>query len=176
MGKTRYLVADSIRSLGEYCRVSEGAVRKWIAREDWVFSLKPPWKVQAVKAWRDANVHPDPAAGYRKKALAAAAGAGEFRQLGEIGKLRVQKLIEQILDIRQRRKVREDQLHDVAQCKARRLRQVHQVRGVLQDLGRGMAGNLANRPAEEVERLLTDRCRMICEEFARGCDQPDKSA
>lgn len=167
MAARKHLVlAKSIRSLARLVGKAESTVRKWIARDDWAFALGPPWDVARVRAWAEIQVHPDPAAAYRKKVAAVQAGTGEFGRMGPEGKARFQKTVEQVLALRQERLVRADQLHNVEECRQRRLRQVHEVKGRLLELPRAMANALAGQDSDTVERILTEQVTAILREFA----------
>jgi hypothetical protein len=160
------VLARTIRSLGRRCGFAESTVRKWIASEDWPFSLRPPWDVARVKAWHEIQRHPDPAAAYRKRAAAAEAGTGEFAGMGPLTKAKLQATIERALLVRQRRMIEAGKMHDTEQCEQRRLRQIHEVRAALLGLGRSVANSLVGQPREAIERVIHDRCLQICEEFA----------
>ncbi len=162
--------AKSIRSLARQVGRAESTVRKWLARSDWPFELGPPWVVRKVKAWMEIHLKPDSAAAYRKKVAAVEAGSGEFSSMSAYQKARTQAVIERALLLRQRRLVEAGKLHDVAGCRQRRLRQIHEVKGALLALGRSMANSLVGRDADAVETTIHDRCLQICEEFARDGD------
>ena len=145
-------------------------MRKWIAREDWAFSLRGPWDVARVKAWAEIQLHPDPTAAYRKKAAAAEAGTGEFSGMGPLTKAKLQATIERALLVRQRRLIEAGKMHDVELCEKRRLRQIHETKAALLTLGRSIANSLVGQNADAIEAIMNARCIEICEEFAVGSD------
>jgi hypothetical protein len=145
---------------------AESTVRKWIARRDWMFALEPPWDVAKVRAWAEIHVHPDPAAAYRKRMAAAEMGSGEFGRMEPLTKARFQATLERALLIRQRRLVEAGQLHNVEECRQRRLRQVHEVKSRLVDLPRAMANALAGQDAETIERVLMEQVTAMLQELA----------
>lgn len=168
--RTRPILAKSIRALAKQCGRAESTVRKWIRKDTWAFSLEPPWDVAKVKAWAEIQLKADPAAAYRKKAKAAAEGRADFAGMGELTKARLQAVIERALYIRQKRLVEAGKLHDAEVCQQGRLRKVHEVKSALLGLGRSLAHSLVGQDAETIERILGDRCRQICEDFAREQD------
>jgi len=143
-------------------------VRKWLRRDNWPFSLTPPWDVEKVRTWMEIHLKPDAAMAYRAKAQAVEDGRGEFGRLSAEGKAKLQYRIERTLLIRQRRLAEAGKLHDVEQCQQRRLRQVHEVKSALLGLGRSVANSLVGQDADAIETIIHARCVQICEEFARG--------
>ena len=162
-------VAKSIRGLGRAVGRAESTVRKWLTRDDWPprFGQVPPWNVAEVKAWMDAQLKPDPAASYRKRQAAAAAGIGECARMDALTRARIQTTIERALYIRQRRLKEAGELHDVRACEQRRQRQIHEVRSALLALGRSLANLLVGQDREAIEKIIDTECRAICETFAR---------
>jgi len=158
--------ARSIRSLARQVSRSESAVRRWIRHERWPFPLEGPWDVRRVKAWAEIQLHPDPAAAFRQKAKAAELGLGEFRDLGPIGKARLQVLIGRAMLQQHRLKVEQGKVHDVAVCGQRLLRLIHEVKARLLELPRAVAGVLVGQPAEAIERLLAEQVNGILMEFS----------
>lgn len=151
--------AKSIRALAGLVGRAESTVRKWIGRDDWPFSLSPPWEVGRVKAWAEIHLNPDPAAAYRKRAKAADAGTGEFRDVGPLQKVRIQKGYEQILEIRARRLRDAGELHDVGECRRRRVRILHAFKSAMQEFPATLAHRLVGLGAEEIEALLAAEVR-----------------
>ena len=168
----RPIQAKSIRSLAKHVGRAPNTVRKWIDRDDWPFSLSPPWEVRRVKAWAEIHLNPDPAAAYRRKAKAAEAGRGEFRDLGPLSKARLQAVIERALLIRQRRLIEAGRMHDTAECERRRLQQIMEVRNRLMELPRSMSAGLSGLPPEGIEAALTKAMLAIIEEFSAGAEPP----
>lgn len=168
MAERHPIQAKSIRDMARQTGRAESTVRKWISRDDWRFSLQPPWDIGRVKAWMEIFLSPDPAAAYRKKAAAAEAGTGEFTTLGPLGKAKLQYTIERALSVRQRRLVDAGELHNVKECQQRRLRQIHEVKGRLLELPRSMGNILVGQDAEAIERLLGERVRAMLDDFAVG--------
>lgn len=168
MSKKRYVMAKSIRDLARKVGRAESTVRKWIRREDWPFSLEPPWRVERVKAWMEIHLKPDPAEAYHRKAKAAEAGIGEFSPMGPLTKARMQQAIERALYIRQERQARAGKLIDAEDAQRHRLRQIHAVKGLLLALPRSLANSLVGQDRDSCERILHDQVVGIIEEFASG--------
>jgi hypothetical protein len=136
--------------------------------ESWPFSLDAPWNAEQVRVWAEIYVRRDPAAAYRQKAAAAAAGLGEFRGAGPLTKARTQHEIERALRERQKRLVDAGKLHDAETCDKRRLRQILAVKGRLLELPRAVARDLAGLDADGIEAVLSERVTAMLEEFASG--------
>ena len=158
--------AKSIRDLARKVGRSESAVRKWLRRGNWPFSLTPPWVVRDVKAWMRIHLSPDPAKAYRDRAAAAEAGTGEFHRLSTDQRASVAYKMERTLWVRQRREHEAGKFHDTEKCRQRRLRQIHAVKSALLALPRSVARRLVGCKAREIERVLTEAVTGICEEFA----------
>jgi len=158
--------AKTIRSLARQVGRAESTVRKWIARDDWPFSLAPSWDVERVKAWAEIHLNPDPAAAYRKKARAAEMGTGEFAPMGPLTRAKLQATIERALLIRQRRLIEAGELHNVKDCTHRRLRQIHEVKTRLMELPRAMASSMVGQSSEVIETIMNRQLRAIIEDFA----------
>ncbi|HUX03136.1 MAG TPA: hypothetical protein VMY35_19415 [Phycisphaerae bacterium] len=169
-------LARSIRALARQMARNESTVRKWKDRDDWPFSRTGPWDVQRVRAWAEIHLKPDPAAAYRKKARAAAAGTGEFAEMGALTKARVQATLERALWIRQRRLAEGGKLHDVGECERRRLRQIYEVKGALLALPRSVANALVGLDRAGIERMLDRQMTEILEGFAGGDEGQDKTS
>lgn len=168
MAKKRYVTAKSIRGLARKVGRAESTVRKWIRRDNWPFSLEPPWRVVRVKAWMEIHLKPDPAAAYHRKVKDVEAGIGEFSPMGPMNKARMQTAIERALYIRQERLTRAGKLIDAEVAQRHRLRQIHAVKGLLLALPRSVANSLVGKDRNSCERILHEQVVSIIEEFASG--------
>ena len=170
LGKAkRVILAKSARSLARYVGRSSSAVHKWLTREDWPFSLDPPWKVARVKAWMEFALSPDPAATSRRRAAAAAAGGGEFRPMGPAAKIKFQLAVEKYLALRREREIREGKFHDAIVCGQRRVQQITAAKTAFLELPRIVIHDLAGQSPETlrlVEKVMTEHVYKILESFA----------
>lgn len=162
------VAARSIRSLAKYCGKAESTVRKWLRHEAWVFGRRPPWDVAKVRAWADIHLKADPAKEYHDQLADAESGKGDFESLGLLTRVRAQAVIERTLLIRQKRLLDAGKLHDVDECRQRRLRQIHAVKGALLAMPRSVASSLVGLSRDQVERTLSQRIEEILAEFANG--------
>jgi len=76
--------------------------------------------------------------------------------------------IEQAQLTRLRRQHEEDKLHDVAECKQRRLRQIQAVKSSLLALPRSVASRLVGRARPEIESILATELERVLSSFAEG--------
>ena len=86
---------------------------------------------------------------------------------GDIERAQLQLTIEKGLTARMRRLKEAGKLHDVTECRQRRLAKVHAVKSTLLGLPRSVSAELAMQSRGEIERILTERLEGILAEFAR---------
>ena len=165
-GAGGYAEATSLRSLARLVGRSLSAVRKWVARSDWMFGRTGPWNVEKVHAWMDIHLQRDAAAAYRKRVKDAEAGTGEFHKMGPLEKARIQATLERALWLRQKRQAEAGELHSTAECERHRLQQILEVRNRLMEVPRSMAAGLAGLAPEVIEADLDRAMRAIVDEFA----------
>lgn len=169
MSKKRIIKAKTQRSLARQLGRSEGAVRKWIARDDWPFRPIGPWDVERVRAWMEIQLKPDAAAAYHKKSAAAESGTGEFAGIGPLTKARIQATIERALLVRQRRLIEAGEFHNIKECLVRRSAQIKELRDRLLEIPRTVMPKLApqsSQATDAIERILTETIRSIINAFA----------
>ncbi len=75
---------------------------------------------------------------------------------------------ERALHARLKRQEDEGKLHDVDECRRRRLAQVYAVKAALLALPRSVAPELTRKKRAQIEEILTKRITDICEDFANG--------
>ena len=85
-------------------------------------------------------------------------------------KARLKLTIEQALIQSLRRKEMEGSLHNVAECRARRLKQIYAIKQELHALIRNLPEELVNQPKEVIKGKLTEQVERICKKFAEGTD------
>jgi hypothetical protein len=152
----------SLRSLANVAGRSPTSVRKWIKRSDWPFG-KGPFSVRLVRQWMEIHLKRDPAQRYHD----AQRGIGP-KELNELDQARKEGYQEASAIRRLKRLQIEGTLHDVAECKERRRRQLFYVRNALLRFPRSVAADLVARPRGEVEAVLKRRVDAILQSFARG--------
>jgi len=161
MARTPDTHATSIRGLARQVGRSESTVRKWIKRPDWPFGPRAPWVVDKVQGWMALYLGRDPAARYH----AAQKGLGP-KPLSELEAARTANQLEAAAIRRLHREETEGLLHNVEECRRRRLRQIHAVKGALRGLPRSIGPELVGLSRPKIERLLRERLRGILEGFA----------
>lgn len=153
--------AQSVRELARRVDRSHTAVTKWLADPRWPFARRGPWDARTVgeiRQWATTTLEPDKSA-HAGDSAAAAAGLAEATSQS---KAKLALTVEKVKNLRQAREIKGGLYHLVADCKARRLRQVTAVRTELL--------NLPERApfADEVKEWLRREVTDICERFARG--------
>jgi len=165
-GKTKILwgpgIAGSQRELAEACGVDHKAVRKWMDKDEWTFGRKAPFKIKAVKEWRDK---------YTDKELR------EFQETlkedkknqytrSPLTKARVEGTKERTLLIRQQRLKDAGKLISAEDAQRVRLRQIYEVKGAFLSLPRSIANSLVGKPREKIEDIMKNRIEEIIKGFA----------
>jgi hypothetical protein len=160
--------AKSLRELARRVNRSVSTVSAWLQRPDWPFPRMPPWHVAKVKAWSELVLSPNPAGAWeeaKKKVL-----DGQPHALGDLIKLKlqaeVQLLIEKVMAARTARDERANKLHDVANCRERRLRQIHTLKANLFDVARMLPPALEGKPRLDISRILKQRFASLCRTYA----------
>jgi hypothetical protein len=155
---------------------SESAVRKWLRDSRWPFARTAPWppeQVREMKAWAKMYLSHDPADDYHAALRNLAPGAERPLSRNEQAKLAY--MIERAMYVKLRRQREAGELHSVAECQQRRLRQIYEVKSRLLELPRALAGVLAQRAAPEIEAALRQQLLAIIEEFAGETGPQDNS-
>ena len=83
-------------------------------------------------------------------------------------KANLQWTVERALKARIERQTMEAKVHDVAKCMARRLGQIHAVKGELLALPRSVAPELVGLDRDEMEKILLERVEAMLNRFASG--------
>jgi len=164
--KRRPALIKSIRALARRLGRAEATVRKWLRTGRWPAGVPQagPWSAQhlaRLMAFRDLVLKPDAAAGRHGV-------PGVVNELTPEQKLKLVYWHRRNELLQQRIQTAAGKVHDVAECNERALRQVLAIKTHLLEVGPSMASTLAGQSAETIERLLTDRMRSICKEFAEG--------
>lgn len=150
--------ATSQRDLARKIGRGLSPVRRWLSRDDWPFGQDPPWDVEAVKAWAEKTLYdkaePDPDD-----------DEAVFKQARQ-AKLKIQ--IERGRHLRIQNEVALGKLHSTAECRRLQLRKIHAVKSALLAMPRSLAPELVGKETPEIERILTDRCLTILNDFASG--------
>lgn len=156
-------LAESIRSLARQVVRAESTVRKWLKRSDWPFGKMGPWKVRDVIKWMSIHLKRDPAQRYHD----AKKGIG-VKPLSELEKARQDNYLESAAIRKLKRLEMEGRLHDVGECRRRRVRQIHAVKTALMRLPRIVAPELIGKSRTVIEKALRKHMRQIVESFAKG--------
>ena len=75
---------------------------------------------------------------------------------------------ERALLLRVQRQELEGRLHDVAECEARRMQQIHAARNAFMGLGRSLAPDLVGKKRGQIEKIIATRIERILNAFAEG--------
>ena len=156
----------SARALARVVGKSASAVRKWISRRDWPYG-RGPFDIALVQKWMQVHLKRDPAQRYHD-----AQRGVKPDELSLLDRARTANYLEAARIRELKRRQIEGQLHDVADCEARRRRQILLVRNALtRTLPRTLAAELVGRARGDMERILHSRLAAVCEMFA-GSDRP----
>ena len=98
---------------------------------------------------------------------------GDLRSMSPRLQAELMQILERTKKIKIERLALEGSLHNVADCRVRRLAQIQVVRSALLGLPREMAPRLTGRDETEIERLLEARIRTLLEDFATRHAQDD---
>lgn len=159
--------AATQRELAEAMNRSEGVVSRWVRRDDWPFNRRPPWSAETVvqiRAWAETTLAPNPAA--------AAIDSLEVprptdRADERSAKLRILRERGSLLEL-ERRKA-EGLLVDREEVERRGVRQVLAVREAMRLAGVRLSEALVYaKDRAEIERIVTDEMRLVCNAFADG--------
>jgi len=85
---------------------------------------------------------------------------------GQLTDAKIAFTAERAMLMRLRREKEAGILHNAAECRARRLRQIQEVKGRLLALPRSLAAEIADRPRAECEKLLMERIEALIRIFA----------
>jgi len=83
---------------------------------------------------------------------------------------RLQHEVEKALLTRTKRLKAEGALHDVNECRQRRLKQIHAVKASLLSLPRSVSPDLVKKRKRQIEAILLERVKDIIRQFANGED------
>ena len=155
-------IAGSIKALAECLEVDETAVRKWMAKDEWSFGPKGPFKVKRVKIWRDKYIDPD----LSKIQEDLKKDAKSQYSKSPLTKARVEGTRERTLLIRQQRLAAEGKLISVEEAQRIRLRQIRAVKSVLLSLSRSLPSVLIGKTKDRMEELIKERVEGIIRAFA----------
>lgn len=159
-------VATSIRMLADCVGRGPSTVRKWFSRRDWCLPCRAPWVVEDVQKWMAVHLRKkDPAQRYHD----AQKGVGVV-SLTDLEKARTENYQEAAAIRRLKRLQVEGQLHDVAECDARRRRQMYHLRNLLLRVPRSMAPELTGKGRGEIEQRLNAEMRRILLDLSEGRD------
>jgi hypothetical protein len=157
--------AASVRELARRVGRSHTAVTKWLADPRFPVARRGPWDaatVARIREWAATTLEPDRAAegpGGAGESAAAAAGLGDASNQS---KAKLALTVEKVKALKQAREIKAGLYHVVADCEARRMRQIIAVRDELLNVA-------AAAPFDQVVRdWIEQRMVGICERFARG--------
>ncbi len=153
------------RELARKVGRSESTVRKWIRRGDWPFPTEGPWEVARVKEWMALQLKPDNAKPYREREKQ---GKAIRDQTSEMTRAKTALVLERAAEAKMRRLELEGSLHDSADCRRRRLAQIHAVKGALLGLARSVSAELIGKDKRAIEDIIEGRVTRIIEGFASG--------
>jgi hypothetical protein len=157
---------DSLRSLAASVGRSLSAVRKWKKHPKWIFG-DGPYDVAEVQKWMGRVLKRDPAQRFHD----AQRGIGP-QPLSDLEKARTERYqaAARITDLK-RRKL-EETVHDVGECRARRIRQLTAFRNALtRSLPRALATELIGRSRGDMEQLIRLRLSAVCDTLAKDIDE-----
>ena len=150
-------IATSIRDLARKMNRSDMAIRKWMKKDNWVFSMEGPWKVDEVKIWSE-------------KFLEKEYGPGEVKISvpGEttLTRARIESTIEKTMLTKIHRLAAEGKLIDAEEAQRIRLKQIHEIKGVLLSFPRLISNLLVGKSRDQIEEILLERIENIINEFA----------
>ena len=159
MATKQVRTAETITALAKAVNRTRQTIGVWRKRPDWPFSPGPPWPIAKVKAWAK-GLAPDPAASSHGKVYKGRAEVEAELKQERCKKLRIERL------------ALEGALHDVTECEARRMRQIHAVKAALLALPRSIASTVAEAvpgvDTRQVESIIVARVTAILEAFAGG--------
>lgn len=165
-GSTKILwgpgIAGSQKELATACGVDEKSVRKWMEREEWTFGRKAPFKIKAVKEWRDAHIDPE----MRKSQEELKELKKSQYSKSPLTKARVEGTKERTLLIRQQRLKDAGELISAEDAQRVRLRQIYEVKGAFLSLPRSIANSLVGKSKEKIEDIMKSRIEEIIKGFA----------
>lgn len=154
-------------AFAEAIGVSKATLSRYVHRAEWPVSKSPPWTgkdLDLVNLWRR-TLQEDRA---QESPPAPSTAAGAIASLGPLQQGRLALTLERVERMKLERQRDAGLLHDVAECRQRRVRQIIEVRTALMYLAQSVAPILVGRSEAEIAELLRDRCESILSAFADG--------